>query len=63
MDYLKETVHQGIRLSKNGAEDYAEICSSRIGGDPDLPPNAAWPLDEEHDFVFQLAGENMYSWP
>ncbi|MGZ7441386.1 YwqG family protein [Paenibacillus sp. TH7-28] len=44
LDYLKETVRQGIRLSKTGAEDYTEICPSRIGGDPDLPPNVAWPL-------------------
>ncbi|RCX23716.1 uncharacterized protein YwqG [Fontibacillus phaseoli] len=43
LDYLKETVRQGIRLSKNGMEDYRDTGHSRIGGDPDLPPNVEWP--------------------
>ncbi len=47
LDYLKESVRQGVRLSKNGMEDYAEICPSRIGGDPDLPPDVEWPLDPD----------------
>lgn len=45
IDYLKESVRQGIRLSKQEMENYKDICSSRIGGDPDLPPNVEWPLD------------------
>lgn len=45
MDYLKDSVRQGIRLSKKEMENYKDICPSRIGGDPDLPPNVEWPLD------------------
>ncbi|MGZ9586695.1 YwqG family protein [Paenibacillus marinisediminis] len=45
MDYLKESVRQGIRLSKKEIENYKDICSSRIGGDPDLLPSVEWPLD------------------
>lgn len=45
IDYLKKFVRQGIRLSKKDMENYKEIGSSRIGGDPDLPSNVEWPLD------------------
>lgn len=47
MDYLKESVRQGIRLSKKEIETYKEICPSRIGGDPDLPANEEWPLNSD----------------
>lgn len=47
MDYLKESVRQGIRLSKKEIDTYTEICPSRIGGDPDLPDNEEWPLNSE----------------
>ncbi|KGR84574.1 YwqG family protein [Lysinibacillus odysseyi] len=43
--YLKESVRQGIRLSKKKIETYNEIGSSRIGGDPDLPASVEWPVD------------------
>lgn len=45
VDYLKESVRQGIRLSKKKIETYNEIGSSRIGGDPDLPASVEWPVD------------------
>lgn len=45
MDYLKESVRQGIRFSKQGVELYKETGHSRVGGDPDLPANVEWPLD------------------
>ncbi|MOA07893.1 hypothetical protein D3C78_1276230 [compost metagenome] len=47
MDYLKESVRQGIRLFKKDIEKYNEICPSRIGGDPDLPTNEEWPLNSD----------------
>ena len=47
MDYLKESIRQGIRLSKKEIDTYNEIGSSRIGGDPDLPANEEWPLNSD----------------
>ncbi|WP_435925641.1 YwqG family protein [Paenibacillus sp. DYY-L-2] len=47
MDYFKETIRQGIRLSKNEIETYNETCLSRIGGDPDLPADIEWPVNSE----------------
>lgn len=47
MDYLKESVRQGIRLSKKEIETYNEIGPSRIGGDPDLPAMIEWPVDSD----------------
>lgn len=47
MDYLKETVRQGIRLSKKEMETYNEIGVSRIGGDPDLPATVKWPVNSD----------------
>lgn len=47
MDYLKETVRQGIRLSKKEMESYNEIGVSRIGGDPDLPATVKWPVNSD----------------
>lgn len=47
LDYLKKTVRQGIRLSKQQPEDYAGAGNSRIGGDPDLPADMEWPLDQD----------------
>jgi len=55
MDYLKESVRQGIRLSKKEIETYNEICSSRIGGDPDLPANVEWPLNSDGTSMTFLA--------
>lgn len=46
-DYLMATVRQGIRLSKNGVEDYKTAGCSRIGGDPDLPADVEWPVDSK----------------
>ncbi|OZB95347.1 YwqG family protein [Paenibacillus sp. XY044] len=47
LDYLMDTVRQGIRLSKNGVEDYRAAGCSRIGGDPDLPADVEWPFDSK----------------
>ncbi|WP_136609052.1 YwqG family protein [Paenibacillus dokdonensis] len=41
--YLLENTRQGIRCAKAGAANYDIPCVSRIGGDPDLPPQAEWP--------------------
>lgn len=45
MDYLKESVREGIRWSKKELDPYNDTCNSRIGGDPDLPEHEEWPLD------------------
>lgn len=55
MDYLQQSVRQGIRLSKKGPENYNDICASRIGGDPDLPANLEWPLDSSGTAMTFLA--------
>ncbi len=55
MDYLNESVRQGIRLSKKEIETYKEICLSRIGGDPDLPASVEWPVDLEGTSMTFLA--------
>lgn len=47
MDYLKQSVRQGIRFSKKEIETYNEIGPSRIGGDPDLPAMIEWPVDSD----------------
>jgi len=47
MDYLKESIRQGIRLSKKEIETYNAIGTSRIGGDPDLPAMLEWPVDSD----------------
>ncbi|MFF2890183.1 YwqG family protein [Paenibacillus sp. NPDC057967] len=47
LDYLKKTVRQGIRLSKQELESYEQVGNSRIGGDPDLPADMEWPIDED----------------
>ncbi|GGH20387.1 YwqG family protein [Paenibacillus segetis] len=47
MEYFKESVRKGIRLSKKEIETYNEINPSRIGGDPDLPFNEEWPLNSD----------------
>ncbi|MGG4493795.1 YwqG family protein [Brevibacillus reuszeri] len=41
--YLLETTRQGIRCEKTAIENYETPCLSRIGGDPDLPPQLEWP--------------------
>ncbi len=44
LPYLLDTTKQGIRCAKVGPDRYDTSCTSRIGGDPDLPPGAEWPL-------------------
>lgn len=46
-DYFKESIRQGIRLSKKEIDTYNGICLSRIGGDPDLPATVEWPVNSE----------------
>ncbi|WP_430108415.1 YwqG family protein [Paenibacillus sp. B1-33] len=55
LDYLQHSVRQGIRLSKKGPENDKEMCSSRIGGDPDLPTDVEWPLDSSGTAMTFLA--------
>lgn len=45
--YLQEQTRAGIRFTKAGEADYGRVCSSRIGGEPDLPEEWAWPLTKE----------------
>ncbi|MEK3785266.1 YwqG family protein [Paenibacillus sp. FSL K6-1230] len=45
--YLQEQTRAGIRFIKAGAADYGRVCSSRIGGEPDLPEEWAWPLTKD----------------
>lgn len=47
MEYFKESIRQGIRLSKKEVETYNETCLSRIGGDPDLPADVEWPVNSD----------------
>lgn len=55
MDYLKESVRQGIRLTKKEIETYNEPCLSRIGGDPDLPAMVEWPVNSDGTSMTFLA--------
>ncbi|SMF84165.1 Uncharacterized protein YwqG [Paenibacillus uliginis N3/975] len=55
VEYLMEHTRQGIRLSKQGLADYGKACTSRIGGDPDLPPHVEWPQDSEGKAMTFLA--------
>ncbi|UQZ83913.1 hypothetical protein SK3146_03120 [Paenibacillus konkukensis] len=57
LPYLLEHTRQGIRCSKAGRAGEAQLCASRIGGDPDLPPEAEWPLTKDGvpmTFIAQL---------
>lgn len=45
--YLIENTRQGIRCAKAGAANYERPCGSRIGGDPDLPPEMEWPTTRD----------------
>lgn len=47
LEYFKETIRQGIRLSKKEIETYNEIGLSRVGGDPDLPAMVDWPVNSD----------------
>lgn len=61
-EYLMEHVRQGIRLSKQKLADYSQVCTSRIGGDPDLPSELEWPEDSEGrpmTFLAQLKLEDI----
>ncbi|MFB6366115.1 DUF1963 domain-containing protein [Paenibacillus elgii] len=42
--YLVERTRQGIRCTKAGTANYDIPGLSRVGGDPDLPPQLEWPL-------------------
>lgn len=55
--YLIDHTRQGIRCIKTAPENYESPCVSRIGGDPDLPPEIEWPLTEDGTpmtFLLQL---------
>ncbi|MGI2295987.1 YwqG family protein [Paenibacillus sp. GXUN7292] len=58
-DYLHRTTKQGIRSIKAGKTDYTKTCCSRIGGDPDLPPQIEWPLTEDGTPMTFLAQLNL----
>ncbi|WP_025676839.1 YwqG family protein [Paenibacillus massiliensis] len=45
--YLQAQTRSGVRFTKAGEADYGRVCSSRIGGGPDLPENWAWPLTKD----------------
>lgn len=45
--YLQEQTRSGVRFTKAGEADYGRVCSSRIGGEPDLPEEWAWPLTKD----------------
>lgn len=55
MEYFKESIRQGIRLSKKELETYNETCLSRIGGDPDLPTSVDWPVTSDGTAMTFLA--------
>jgi uncharacterized protein YwqG len=47
INYLMETLRQGVRCAKVGETDYTKPGRSRVGGDPDLPPQFTWPLTSD----------------
>ncbi|WP_338749532.1 YwqG family protein [Bacillus sp. FJAT-52991] len=59
INYLMETTRQGVRCAKAGETDYIKPGRSRVGGDPDLPPQFAWPLTSDGTPMTFLAQLNM----
>lgn len=56
-DYLLNTAKQTVVLHKTQPENYAEIGNCRVAGEPDLPANVEWPLNDQGvplTFVLQL---------
>ena len=47
INYLIETSRQGVRCAKADETDYTKPGRSRVGGDPDLPPQFKWPLTSD----------------
>ena len=44
-----------VRLVSNGQADSGAIAASRLGGEPDLPPETRWPeYDEPLSFIGQV---------
>lgn len=54
-----ETSRQGVRCAKAGEIDYTKMGRSRVGGDPDLPPQFAWPLTTDGTPMTFLVQLNM----
>lgn len=59
INYLMETSRQGVRCAKAGETDYTKMGRSRVGGDPDLPPQFAWPLTTDGTPMTFLVQLNM----
>ncbi|SFC56838.1 Uncharacterized protein YwqG [Bacillus sp. 491mf] len=59
INYLMETSRHGVRCAKVGETDYTKTGCSRVGGDPDLPPQFAWPLTTDGTPMTFLVQLNM----
>ncbi|PEK30215.1 YwqG family protein [Bacillus pseudomycoides] len=59
VNYMVEKLRQGVRCTKAGETDYTKAGSSRVGGDPDLPPQFAWPLTSNGTPMTFLVQLNM----
>ncbi|PGZ93517.1 hypothetical protein COE51_23675 [Bacillus pseudomycoides] len=59
INYLIETSRQGVRCAKAGETDYKKPGQSRVGGDPDLPPQFTWPLTSDGTPMTFLVQLNM----
>lgn len=57
--YLMETSRQGVRCTKMGETDYTKTGQSRVGGNPDLPPQFSWPLTTDGTPMTFLVQLNM----
>ncbi|MEK8126652.1 YwqG family protein [Paenibacillus filicis] len=57
LPYLIANTRQAISCVKAGPADYGTPSASRVGGDPDLPPEVEWPLTTDGEpmtFLVQL---------
>ena len=57
--YLLETTKFGIRCAKTDPTDYTIPGRSRVGGDPDLPPDWEWPMTVDGQAMTFLAQLNL----
>lgn len=57
--YIIDHIRPIIRYVKAGEARYDSLCDSRVGGDPDLPPELQWPLTNAGTPMTFLAQLNL----